>query len=885
MLTTLWLKGIIAYRFRRLFAALLGVALTVALLGALGAFIANASASMTARAIADVPVDWQVQLTSGANSGAVVTALGQVSHYRAVEQVDYASVNGFSANVSGTVQTTGAGKVIGLSPQYATSFPAELRLLLGSSNGVLVMQQTAANLHVSIGDHVTIARPNLPDATVTVAGIVDLPQADSLFQAVGAPAGLAPTAPPDNVLVLPRDLWHQFFDAQTAARPDTVHTQLHVRLAADLPPDPAAAYVYVQQLANNLEARLVGQVVVGNNLAARLGGVREDALYAQVLFLFLGLPGAVLAALLTLAVAAAGAEHRRREQALLRVRGASTAELLRLASVEAITLGLGGVVLGLILAYVATLSIAADANLLAATTLPWTILAAVVGLLLALFAVLYPAWQSARRSTVAGARLVVGRTGAPLWQRLYLDLALLAIAAFSFWQTASSGYQIVLAPEGVAQTAVDYTSFLAPLCLWLGVGLLTMRLWRVALTRGRALVAGLLRPIAQGLSRLVAAALGRQSPTLVRGVALVALAFSFATATAVFNTTYNTQARIDAQLTNGADVTVTGTSAAPAGPLLGQLAAQPGVAAAQPLMHRFAYVGSDLQDIYGVDPQRIGSATNVANAFFANRDAAATLALLARTPDGVLVSAETAKDFQLALGDQLSLRLQTGADRQYHAVTFHFIGVVREFPSAPKDSFLVANASYIAAQSGNPTAEIVLLRANGSAKDLAAQVRPLVGSVAGARVTDLGQTAQAISSSLTAVDLGGLTLLELTFAILLVAGASGLVLALGLAERRRTFAILTALGASDRQLGAFFWSEGLIVLLGGGIIGLALGFGLAQMLVTVLTGVFDPAPEALSVPWLYLAALALAGVVSTVVAVLSVRVFSRRAVGEALREI
>ncbi len=108
---------------------------------------------------------------------------------------------------------------------------------------------------------------------------------------------------------------------------------------------------------------------------------------------------------------------------------------------------------------------------------------------------------------------------------------------------------------------------------------------------------------------------------------------------------------------------------------------------------------------------------------------------------------------------------------------------------------------------------------------------------------------------------------------------------MGWAERRRTFAILAALGAKDRQVGAFIWSEGLLILLGGGIIGIALGFGVAQMLVTILTGVFDPPPEALAVPWAYLAGLIGAAVVSTVLAVVSAQLAARRAVLVALRDI
>src|SRR5258708_2661909 len=566
MRTMVWLKGLLGYRSGRLLGAIIGVALTVALLAAIGVFIASSSASMTQRAATDVPVDWQVQLSPGSDANAVADAIGKSTSYTALEQVGYANTASFTASAGGTLQTTGPGKAVGLSPHYRQHFPTELRLLIGSLDGVLVAQQTASNLHVTVGDTVTIQRIGLPPVKVKVAGVVDLPNADSLFQAVGVPASVAPQAPPDNVLVLPAHQWHQVFDPQAAVRPDSVRMQFHVRITRDLPTDPNNAFIYVQQLANNLEARSAGGALVGNNLAARLDSVRKDALYALVLFLFLGLPGAILAILLTMAVAASGKERRRQEQALLRTRGVSTAQILSLTALEAVIVGVGGVALGIGLASIAAATIASVGLFSSATAILWTINASLVGLILAVIVVLYPAWIQARHATVMAARAVVGRGRKPVWQRIYLDVILLAVAALIFWRTASTGYQVVLAPEGVPETSVAYETFLAPLCLWVGVALLAMRLCGGGLQHPRNFLPPLLLPIAPQLSALVAASLGRQYLRVARGVVLVALAFSFATSTAVFNTTYNPQARVEPEPTNGPDVTATLPTASPPTP-------------------------------------------------------------------------------------------------------------------------------------------------------------------------------------------------------------------------------------------------------------------------------------------------------------------------------
>ena len=885
---TRWLKGVLTHRSERLLETMAGVAITIALLASLGAFVTSSIQIMTRRAVSDVPVDWQVLTASGADQAAVQSAIRKTASCTALEPVGYADTAGFEAGSSGsgssnaTVQTTGPGKVLGIRTSYAAAFPGEIRWLTGARQGVWVAQQTAANLHVREGSTVTIRRVGLPPAQVRVDGVIDLPAADSLFQAIGIPRGTAPQAPPDNVLLMPDAQWHALFDPQFAVRPDTVKTQYHVRINRRLPTDPDDAYTEVTHMAHHLESQLAGSVTVGDNLAARLAAARSDALYAKALFLFLGLPGAILAMMLTTAVAASGGQHRLREQALLRTRGASILQVLHIETIEAAAAGIGGVLLGVI---AAVLIAAFTGMAIDRTAWSWIIGAAVAGFILAQAAIVTPAWKQARYHTVAAANAPMRRTGAFLWRKLWLDVILLVLSGIEFWRTASTGYHVVLAPEGTPQISVHYEVFIAPLFLWIGGALLSVRLWERFLSGGRRTLSRWVRPIAGNLSDPVAASLIRQRFMLTRGIVLVALAVSFAVSTAVFNTTYNVQSRVDAELTNGADVQISGLTTAPPGDKLAELKALPGVVAAQPMIHRFAYVGHDLQDIYGVDPRYIGEATHMSNAFFEGGDARAALSSLEQHPDGVLVAEETRNDFQLQPGDTLNLRVQFAADHQYHVVPFHFVGVVREFPTAPKDSFLVVNAAYLVQKTGSDAKEIVLMRTGGDPTRVAKLARTVVASLPGAQVLDITAAQRTISSGLTFINLHGLTRIELLFAVVFVMAATGLILAIGLSERRRNFAILEALGAASRQKDAFIWSEALLMLLAGGATGALLGIGIAEILVKVLTGVFDPPPEHLYIPWGYMILLALAAAVSTAAAVYGAKLISRRPVVEELRNL
>jgi putative ABC transport system permease protein len=860
----LWLRGLARRRAGRLGAAAAGVAVAVALLASLGAFLTSSQASMTARAVRSVTVDWQVQVQPGADPAAVLDTVRGAAGTVAALPVGFGQAHGLTAATGGTTRTTGATVVLGLPDTYRSVFPGELRTLAGADGGVLLAQQTAANLGVAPGDSITVNLLGGAAATLRVDGVVDLSAANSLFQTVGAPAGSQPSAPPDNVVLLPQARWQDLYAPLTsaAATPDQVRTQIHAARSHDLPADPASAYSQEIGAARNLEAASTGTAVVGDNLGASLDAARSDAAYAQVLFVFLGLPGAVLAGLLTSAVAAAGAGRRRQEQALARIRGVSRAQGVRLATVEAGLVGVSGAVIGLAIATavggMAFGSVSFGATPL--TAVAWTVGAAVVGLVIAAAGILAPAYRDLRSTTVASARQTVGRAAvdgrAPWWARYGLDLLALAAGGLLVWASTANGYQLVLAPEGVPTISVSYWAFAGPALLWIGSALLVWRLVDLVLRR-RRLLGRVLRPASGGLASTVSAMMARRRRPLARAVVLLGLSLAFAASTATFNATYQAQAEADAQLTNGADVTVTQSPGVRVGPeAAAALASVPGVHGVEPVQHRFAYIGADLQDLYGVRPDTITGVTALQDSYFQGGTAQGLMATLAAKPDSILVSAETVKDYQLLPGDLVNLRLLDSATNQPTTVAFHYAGIVSEFPTAPKDSFFVANASYVAAKTASAAVGAFLVDTGGrDVTGVADQIRSRLGL--SATVTDIAHTRSLVGSSLTAVDLAGLTRVELGFALILAAASGGLVLFLGLAERRRTFAITTALGATRRQLRGLVTAEALVLSVGGIAAGAVVGWVLSQVLVAVLTGVFDPPPAAATIPWPYLVVTAL----------------------------
>ena len=873
------------------------ITVAVALLAGMILFIGNSLRSASASALRQVPLDLQGPVTSHAKDVKVAAGVARQPGIAYAGAAATAPFAGAQRTSGGLVTQTSKGAVLAVPPGYASHIHT-YRMLQGSlqPGGIVLDQQMAATLQARIGDMVSLrATPHTPPQRYRVTGVGLITSPDTVFQPLNPLLGPAPAQPPTNAAIMltptfARTLGRQLPTIATGASGASAQpgaqsgTQWQVQAQLDRGPlasgSPSSALKKATATVNRVQAALPGQVQFVNNIADSLNTAAGDALYAETLFLLLAVPGAIIALGVAYLAALGTSESDRRDLALLRARGARPRDLMLVAAVESILIGLTAGILGSAVGFLAVQQLVSGgahltfgrgaAALLAATTL------AIAGAAAARLG----STRDALITEVSEGRRAAPRERTPAWSRYYLDLVALALSGLIYWLTIRTGFSAVISPDSNPTLSLSVYMFFGPALLWIGATLLLVRL------RGRFMNV-LARHMAGnpgGLGSLLVSSLGRRAGAVNRGLVVVGLLLAFAVSLSVFTATYDQQARVDAQLTLGADVTVTSPPGVAASRgLPAKVASVPGVAATTAVNHSYAYVGPDLQDTFGINPSNFQNATTLRDSYFIGGSASQMMSNLAKTPDGILVSLETINDYSLSQGDLLRLRVLDQRTGKFKVTPFHVAGTVQEFPSAPRDSFMVANASYLDRVT-HSTPNVVFAKTSGSPPSVAAHVAAATRSL-GAQVNNIDQQTAQTVTSITTVDLTGISHIEEVFAIILVAAATALFVLGAVAERRHEFATMTALGASLGEVGAFVWSEVGFVLLAGSLLAAILGGLLAMMLVAMLTHVFDPPPDHLAVPWgflalLYAAAIG-AGLLSSAVARQAI---GRLPLGRILRE-
>lgn len=847
-------------------AALQGIAsaIAAALFASVVLFGVASGATLTRRAVAGVAVDAQVVLAPGADATAAARIAAADPAVQATLPFDLVHFDAASLDRAGVGTSTSVGVIVGVDPRYEQQIH-----LFSASQGsqrpgtILMSRDLATNLGAVPGDRLSFALPGGGTVVLPTSGIVDITGADLILGPVDAAHRSVGANPPANVAVLDRATLQSLVlpkvpgaavaheagaggpaGAAVLAPEPAARRELHLRYDHEqLPGDPVEAQRWLDGVRHRLERAGGGAFQVADDASASLEPVAGDLAWGQILFLFLGLPGVLIALGLSGLSAAASVGATQRQGALLRARGATerqlAAILLTSGAIVAAVGSLVGALFGVLLAWLLVSTDLSGADPLASALRVVAIAVVVVtGLTVAANAV---SVRASLRDELIGARMEVRRTLRPLWQRFYLDLAALIGGTATFLLVNANGLHPVLNAEGNPTVTLALTAFVAPLLFWVGGSLLLLRLMGAVArrSRGRATLARLLGVGGELAARSVAARPAAAS----RAIVLLALAVSFAGSVLVFDATYRQQQRVDAELTLGADFKA--VSSQPVEATAAAAAAGPGISSTTPFVDRVVYVGPEAQDFLGVDPATLPATSPLSDTFFQGTTAGQAMAALQANPDAILVSAETAKDYSIVPGDRIRLQAPD-AKGNLVSVDFHMAGVALEFPTAPKDAFLVGNLSYLAQKTGDARISFLLARAEGEAADASGKLTSRLGP--GWQVSDLGTTNARLANSITSVDLRSLVIIDVLFALLIASVGVMLFLLAGIVERRRELATLSAIGAEPAQLRAELAGETLVVAAAGMTAGLVTAAVVGSSLLTILAGIFDPPPQFPAVP-------------------------------------
>ncbi len=889
----------------RSLAALVGVAMASALITSVLLFGSASGATVTRRALADVSIDAQAVLAPGAGAAAAQEILAADPDVKATYRFDLVHFDAAALDIAGTATQTSTGVLVGIEPGYDTATG-----LFGVSSGdpapgkILISRDLASNLGAVPGNQLAFTLPGGGSVSLVVSGVVSTTGADLLLGPIDVAHRAAGANPPANVAVMARSDLEQLvlpripagatavdssapavgsnatgpvFAADPAVRREIQFKLDHARL----PGDPVEAQKWLDTVRRRLDRQGPGTFQVVDDAAASLEPLAADLVWGQILFIFLALPGIILALALSRLAADATADTTRRHAALLRARGATTGQLRLVFVGAAVVRAALGALIGVIAG--AAVGLALFGPALASTDPAGTLLrvgvvAIVLTTLLATIAAYIPLRDQLREEIGLG-RQELQRVRDPLWRRAYLDVIALVAGVVVYVVVGGTGIHPVLNAEGNPTVTLALTSFIAPLLFWSGGTLLLLRIVTAALRRSDRLSRVMARLLGPG-GGLAGRALGARAATASRAIVVLALATSFATSVLVFDATYRQQQRVDAGLTLGADLKAMPTvpaTASVAETLRGQ-----GIAAITPFVDRVVFVGPEAQDLLAIDASTLASVAPLADGFFEGTTASGALEALQARPDAILVSAETATDYSIVPGDHLKIRVPD-ANGKFVTVTFTMAGIALEFPTAPKDAFLVANQAYVTAQTGNDRVSFFLAKADGDVGDAARRLSERAGD--SWQVSDLTTTTARLANSITSVDLSSLVLIDVAFAVLIGAVGVALFLLAGIAERRRELATLTAIGAEPAQLRATLIGEAAVIGGAGILAGLLTGALVGVALLQILAGVFDPPADRPAVPFASVALVAGTIVAAVATALLIAdRALARLAVMAELRE-
>lgn len=803
-----------------------------------------------------------------ANQPATVPLADLARQIRAVDGVDHAEQLsiadlGLGTLSAGNRTAPGATKVFGFDRVYeqrdATITVARGRL---RTDAAAVSVEAAAALGIGPGDTV---RAQLPDGSVLdqrVSAVLDLSQARSLYSSRRGGDLETFVYSPNAIVVSPPVFASRVFPAFEAAATTGDERlksppirEVDITLARHLlDADPATALTQTKRIGRDVAAVADRQDYLLDNITNTLTVAADDADVAKELFVFLGVPGAILAAILAAYAGHVLAEAQRREQATLRVRGAGRVHLLRMLALRTAILTGAGAVIGLAVGYAGAVAVLGRGSLdrVSTSRLAFSGLLGTLGGFLATGAARYVTGRRSidREINEDRARLA---TRPPLWRRAWLDVVIAVVVVggtvFALTQGAFDGQ-----PGSVyfgRSVQLDLELLVLPVAVWIAGSLLAARVLGALAARARPEPGA---PLTGAVPSLFRRSATRRVWAIGNGAIVISLIVALAASLAAFTASYDDAKRSDARFANGSDIRITprpGAEGAYPATATRELTTK-GIAETTPVVYGLSNVilrsdrTSDPANLAAVDPRAFPRITPVSDRHFESGDAARAFATLARRPRTIFLSTEMADFLNVQVGDTVNVLLARSTDQQVE-VPLRVAGLFERLPAFPDGADALMSLAEHTDRVPTKTPDFFLARTiDGSDATLALAVRSLAdgpGTAGNLRFDTRATTLGRDQSSLAALNIAGLVDLDSGFASSMAVVAIAIFVFGLLLARRREYVVLRAQGLETGGIRRLITAEAGVVAAAGGIAGVLVGTAMGYYFVRVLRPLFVLPPR------------------------------------------
>jgi putative ABC transport system permease protein len=751
--------------------------------------------------------------------------------------------------------TTGPTKIFGFDTGYAEGDDT-IDIVEGAltTDGAVLSAEAARALDATIGDTVTV---DLPDGTTTalaVSGVADLSRSRSLYSSRRGGDLETFIYIRNAIVVSPAAFAEIIFPAFERAAAETTDRlksppirEIDITLQRHLlDADPATAVTQTERIGAQVTAVAAHQDYLLDNISNTLTVAAADAEVAKRLFVFLGVPGGLLAAVLAAYAGNVLAEAQRREHATLRIRGASRRHLLRMLGVRTALLTATGSIMGLTVGYLTAAAILGRESLDRASTAS-LVASAVIGTLGGFVATGAGLYVTGRRSIDREINEDRAQLSSrpPLWRRARLDFVGLGlIVAGTAWALQANAFDGAAGSVYFGRAVeLNLALLVLPVAAWITGSLFAARLIGYTLHRTRPASSPRLGRVGPALYRR---SIGRRPWAISNGAIVASLIVALATSLAAFTASYDAAKTDDARYANGADIRVTPsptanrTYAASSAPTF----ETPHAAQASPVIYGLSNVimrsdrTSDPANLAAVDPASYPTIAPI------DTGTARDVHALTANPGTILVSADMARYLKVVPGDTIHVLLARATPEQVD-VELTIAGLFGRLPGFPDGADAIIDIAIHTAEVPTKAPDFFLAATTDQRPEtLQAAVDELRAGPAAdhiqidTRVTTLDRD----QSSLAALNIAGLVDLDSTFALAMATVAIAIFVFGLLLQRRREYVTLRAQGLEPRMIRLLIGAEAATVAATGTLAGIIVGTAMGYYFVTVLRPLFvlDP---------------------------------------------